>query len=111
MGMLLSGDVEESPPLGRMRVSLAARMAWGSGVDQLSVYEMGISRYPSISPRPALLGERRVVGEYQIDMASLAQTVDQIRETVTAWDAEPIDFNKVCTPGPENDDIIVAGSV
>lgn len=109
--MLLSGEVTEYPPLGRMKVSLAALLAWGSGVDKLTVYEMGISRYPPASVRPAYLGERRVVGEYQIDMASLSQTVDGIRDIVTAWDAEPVDFKTACDPGPENDEIIVGGAV
>lgn len=111
MGMLLGGEVTEYPPRGRMTVSLTTLMGWGSGVDQLTVYEMGISKYAPSSRRLAYLGERRVVGEYQIDMSSLAQTVDQIRETIMTWDAEPVDFKTACDPGPENDDIIVGGQV
>jgi hypothetical protein len=95
---------------GRFSMSLDNFLAWGSGVDHVTVYELAIARRqkpPGSSDTN--IGAKRVVASYRVDMVALAAMVRAVRDKVTAWEASLVDFKTRCRlePTPSVDDIVI----
>ncbi|HEX8307921.1 MAG TPA: hypothetical protein VF645_05820 [Allosphingosinicella sp.] len=105
---LVSELVPVSSP-GRLWMSLDGLLAWGSGLETLTVYETLVSgrRYdPDVYPNsPA--GRMRVVAQYEVDVEALNRKVEQVRSETQSWEAGLVDFRKVCERGSEETGEIV----
>jgi hypothetical protein len=90
-------------------MSLDSFLAWGTGVERLTVYETRVTRrkkVPSSSPTsPA--GRIRVVGSYEVDMAALALAFVQVRGVTEKWEAGLASSWRQCERTTEGGEILV----
>jgi len=81
-----------------LRMSLDDLLAWGSGVERLTVYDTIVQHRrfePNVYPNtPA--GPRRIVGEYGIIVASLRSKADEVQRLVQQWEATLTDVRTTC---------------
>jgi hypothetical protein len=105
---LVSELVPLSSP-GRLWMSLDGLLAWGTGLETLTVFETLVRarRYdPNVNPNsPA--GRMRVVGEYEVDIAALNRKVEQVRSETRSWEAGLGNFRTVCERGVEETGVII----
>jgi hypothetical protein len=89
----LSGEI---PP--QLRMSIDSLLAWGSGREQVTVYETAIvTSRPAGQSEPTAMGRERITGIYKIDVPALARLVGQIRAATQAWEAGLTDPRRQCT--------------
>jgi len=107
--MLLMSDLEPTTTPGRMSMSLNSFLAWGSGVQHLTVYETRVTRrnpvknsYPT---SPA--GAHRIIGAYDVDMPALGRTVALIRTTTERWERSLSTSWRTCRRTTEGGDMVV----
>ncbi|HEX8447972.1 MAG TPA: hypothetical protein VF652_00155 [Allosphingosinicella sp.] len=99
---LVSELVPVSSP-GRLWMSLDGLLAWGAGLETLTVYETlvsGRSRDPAAYPNSPM-GRIRVVAEYEVDVPALNRKVEQVRSESRSWEAGLVNFRKACRRGIE----------
>jgi hypothetical protein len=106
--------VSELAPLsssGRLHMALDDLIAWGTGAERVTVYEVMVQRrryVPNVYPNgPA--GRMRIVAEYDIDAAALAARVAQVQAAASAWEAGLTNVRETCERSVEElpGDIIV----
>jgi hypothetical protein len=92
--MQLTSGLASHGGAGILNASIDNLLAWGTGVERLTVYHVLVQRrryrrhsYPN---DPA--GRRRIVGQFEIDTASFARRAAQAREAAIAWEAGIGDF-------------------
>jgi hypothetical protein len=89
----LSGEI---PP--QLRMSLDSLLAWGSGREQLTVYETAIvTARPAGQSGPSAMGGERITGIYKLNVPALARLAGQIRAATQAWEAGLTDPRRQCT--------------
>jgi hypothetical protein len=109
LDLRLVSDLEPPTSPGRLSMSLDSLLAWGTGVERLTVYETRVTRrkkVPNTYPTsPA--GRIRVVGSYEVDVAALALAFAQVRAATEAWEAGLASSWRQCEQTIEGGDILV----
>jgi hypothetical protein len=110
LDMLVMSDLEPTTSPGRMSMSLNSFLAWGSGVQYLTVYETRVKRRtpPKNSYPTSSAGAHRIIGAYDVDMAALAHTVAMIRAATEQWESTLSTSWRNCRRTTEGGDITVA---
>jgi hypothetical protein len=106
--MLLMGDLEATISPSLLNMSLNSFLAWGSGVQRLTVYDTRVTRrtraknsYPE-----SLAGARRIIGAYDVDMPALARAVALIRATTERWERSLSTSWRNCRRATEGDIVL-----
>lgn len=104
-------ELEALSSPGRLTMSLDSLLAWGSGVEWLTVYETRVTRrkkdrntFPD-SP----VGRSRIVGSYQLQAAALERAAGLIREATQEWEASVAGRWRECPRRTEGGTIILTG--
>ena len=93
---------------GDLRTGLEALLAWGRGANSVTVFETLVRRArPENGNSQSPAGRRRIVAEYELDMAALAGTVGRVRAAVSDWETQMESRWRQCEPMIEGGDIIV----
>lgn len=86
----LASDLEHLGSPGWLTMPLGSLLAWGSGVERVTVYETRVTRrkqgrnaFPD-SP----IGRSRIVGAYELEPAALERMARLVREATLNWEAE-----------------------
>ena len=84
-------------------------IAWGTGVDAVTVYNLAVAHRKSPDKRDLPIGAKRIVASYGIDTRALAAAVAKVRAAVTAWEATIADYKTACKleVAPSDDDIVI----
>lgn len=108
LDLLLTNDPTSGS--GRFSMSLDNFLAWGSGVDHVTVYELAVAKRSKVpgSNEPNI-GAKRVLASYQVDTVALAAIVKMVRARVAEWEGSLSDFKTKCRaePTPSDDDIVI----
>lgn len=99
------------PGLG---MPVANLLAWGHGVDALTVYDVFVEprKFVRNSFPDGPAGAMRIVGEYRIDTNAFADAMGKMREAHRGWRSSLTDFKKTCQQTKVDDpskEVIVTG--
>lgn len=109
---LLVSDFGPTSTPGRLNMSLDAFLAWGSGARRITVYETRIRPgKPDKTRGPALpVARRRIIGDYDVNISALAQTVASIRDAAQRWEAGLSTSWRQCRRTTEGGDIAITNA-
>lgn len=104
-----------SPSSPGLSLPVANLLAWGHGVDTLTVYDLFVEprKYGRNNASDGPAGQMRIVGEYRIDMNGFASAMARLREAHRDWRGSLADFKRTCrqmeVPDPSKEMIVVTG--
>ena len=108
----LMSELNPRSSLGHLRMGIDAFLAWGNGAQSITVFETLVRRAQSRSgSSDSLAGRRRIIAEYDVDMAALARTVARVHEAVSTWETEIASTWRQCERTTEGGDIIVTEAI
>jgi hypothetical protein len=88
----------DGPGWSPFSMSFANLVAWGGGLDRLTVYDVFVQprKYKPNSFPNGPAGIMRIIGEYQLDILALTSAFAGIRERHDAWRKSIVDFRASC---------------
>ncbi len=83
----LKGDFLSGGSLRQLTMPVESLVAWGSGVDALTVYDVAIEprKYRRNTYPNDPIGRMRIIDEYKIDTTLLGQVSEAVRSSHTSW--------------------------
>lgn len=93
------------PVSDMLTMPIANLLAWGSGRDTLTVYDVFVQprKYVANAFPNGPAGKMRIVGEYRVDIAALADAWARARAQHAAWRAGLTDAKAMCAPTQVDD--------
>jgi hypothetical protein len=106
----LASELEPTGSPGKLNMSLDGFLAWGANAESVTVYETLVtSRTPKPNAYPDTpIASRRIIGEYDVDIAGLSEIVNSVRARTEQWERSAENFRS-CRKDVEGGEVIVTG--
>ena len=94
--MYVASDPNNSYWPNAFHMAIDNLLAWGSGVDHVTIYSVAVSRAKDLRT------DKRIFASYTLDPRVLATIVAKVRTAVVAWEANVADYKTACRFEPES---------